>query len=325
MKNAYAPLYRRFASKNAFDRHAATKNFWYEYDEPSQLLYVNYANVADEHDETVEAFFNRVFAFAETHPVRKFVIDIRNNSGGNNYLNRPIINGLMQRPSINRAGTLFAIIGRETFSAAQNLANNLELHTHAVFVGEPTGGSPNHFGDSLPLILPNSKIPIGLSSVWWQDMDPRDQRLWIGPDIAAQLSSTDERDGLDPALVAIRAYQPEPSLFSAVRTALSEGGRAKAGEVAKAWRADALHRFVTGEQDLNVLAVSLLGSNQDQSLAIFELNAELNPDSWLAQQPGPHVCIAETPRRCDARIHARAADPTECAGNVVTMDRGSGC
>lgn len=46
-------------------------------------------------------------------------------------------------PRINWRGALFVIIGRNTFSAAQNSATLLDRHTHAVFVGEPTGSRPS--------------------------------------------------------------------------------------------------------------------------------------------------------------------------------------
>ena len=45
-------------------------------------------------------------------------------------------------------GKFVVIIGRRTFSAAQNLATRLDLKTNAVFVGEATGSKPNHYGET---------------------------------------------------------------------------------------------------------------------------------------------------------------------------------
>jgi tetratricopeptide (TPR) repeat protein len=212
------------------------------------------------------------------------VLDIRNNSGGNNYLNRPIFYGLVKRAdTIAKRGTFFAIIGRETFSAAQNLANQIDTHTEAILVGEPTGGSPNHFGDPLPMRLPNSKLQVGLSSVWWQDLDPRDFRPWIAPTIAAEPSSSDDRLGRDPALDAILAYSPEPSLTQLMRDALAKD-RSELARAFATWKSDPHHKFLTGENDLNRLGANLFGENRaDDAVAIFELNANVNPNSWLAQ------------------------------------------
>ena len=280
-----SPMYRRWASIDPFNRHGAQKNFWFEYLAERKLLYVNYSAVVDMSDETVAAFFDRVFAFADKNPVEKFVLDIRNNSGGNNYLNRPIFYGLIKRAeTVARSGAFFAVIGRETFSAAQNLANLLDEHTDAILVGEPTGGSPNHYGDSLRMELPNSKVSVGLSSVWWQDLDPRDFRLWIAPHIAAELTSGDDRTGRDPALEAIVNYAPEVALIDTVREALTKGGKAEAARALASWRSDPRHKFLNGESELNRLGARLFREKKpDDAVVIFELNASTNPDSWLAQ------------------------------------------
>ena len=286
VRNTKPAFYRRFASHDPFARHTAEKNFWFEYLPEPQLLYVNFSVVGDDKDETVAAFFDRVFAFADTHDVKKFVLDIRLNGGGNNYLNRPILYGLVKHDkTIAQRGKFFTIIGRETFSAAQNLANLLDAHTQTIFVGEPTGGAPNHFGDSLRLTLPNSKISINLSSVWWQDLDPRDQRLWIAPDVAAELSSSDDRDGTDPALDAVIHYAPSESLSDVVKKAFSEGGKAKAAAAIASWKAAPQHKFATGEGELTDLALGFFGANRDaDAVTIFELNTASNPASWRAHQ-----------------------------------------
>lgn len=80
--------------------------------------------------------------FAEANPVDKFILDMRLNSGGNNFFNLPIIHGFIRSDKINQRGRLFTIIGRQTFSAAQNCVNLMEKHTRTLFVREPTGPGP---------------------------------------------------------------------------------------------------------------------------------------------------------------------------------------
>jgi tetratricopeptide (TPR) repeat protein len=283
-KSATPAMYMRWASLDPMNRHGAQKNFWYESLADRKLLYVNYSAVQDAKDESVAAFFERVFAFADRNPVDTFVLDIRNNSGGNNYLNRPIFYGLIKRAdTIAKRGKFFLIIGRETFSAAQNLANLISEHTDAILVGEPTGGSPNHFGDPLGMVLPNSKLRVQLSSVWWQDLDPRDDRPWIPPQVAAELTSADDRIGRDPAMEAILNYKPEPPLTEIMRQALAKG-RADAEQAFAGWRNEPRHKFLTGEGELNRLGAALFGEKRaDDAVAIFEINAAANPGSWLAQ------------------------------------------
>jgi hypothetical protein len=184
--------------------------FWFEYLKDRRTLYVQYNAVQDKEDETVAHFFERVLAFVKDNDVDKFILDIRLNNGGDNTLNLPIIHGLLKCGKINRKGHLFTIIGRLTFSAAQNLTNELQKHTNTLFVGEPTGGSPNHYGEAENFTLPHSGIIIRASTLWWQDMDPRDKRPWTAPQVPAALSSEDYRLNIDPALDAIFSYPAEP-------------------------------------------------------------------------------------------------------------------
>jgi hypothetical protein len=95
------------------------------------------------------------------------------------------------------------IIGRETFSAAQNTVNLLEAYTNATFVGEPTGSRPNFVGESTYIVMPYSKLRVYCSSRYWQHVVSTDRRNWVPPQIAAELSSEDFLDNRDPCLEAI--------------------------------------------------------------------------------------------------------------------------
>jgi hypothetical protein len=182
--------------------------FWFEYLADHETLYVQYNSVRDKPEETVAAFFGRLFAFADARPVSRFVLDIRHNGGGNGYLNRPIIHGLIRRQHLDAPGRLFTIVGRATFSAAMMLTVDLEKHTHTLFVGEPTGTSPNMYGENSNMALPNSGLELSVSSEHWVYSDPRDARPWLAPDIPVGLSSEHYRARRDPALEAILRHEP---------------------------------------------------------------------------------------------------------------------
>ena len=128
---------------------------------------------------------------------------MRLNGGGNTGLVRPLIDSLIKNDRINRPGHLFVIIGRDTFSAAQNTVNLLESTTHATFVGEPTGSRPNFVGESTYFILPYSKLRVYCSSRYWQHVTSTDRRNWVAPQIAAEFSSSDFIENRDPCLAAI--------------------------------------------------------------------------------------------------------------------------
>ena len=79
--------------------------------------------------------------------VTRVIVDVRHNPGGDNHTYPPLLNLLLD-PLVNRPAYLYVIIGRQTFSAATNFVTELDVQSSAVFVGEPTGGRPNLYGDT---------------------------------------------------------------------------------------------------------------------------------------------------------------------------------
>ena len=256
-----------------------TNNFWYEFVPDSKTFYIQFNSVQNKQNETVEAFFGKAFAEAEKQEAERLVIDLRRNGGGNNYLNLPVTVGAI-KSKLNVRGKFFVIIGRETFSAAQNTVNDLEKYTNATFVGEPTGASPNHYGDARQIVLPNSQIRLQASTLWWQDKDPRDTRIWKAPDVAADLTFAAYREGRDPAMEAILNYKPTASfdaILSEARTTLDVGTFVKR---MREFRSNPSHKYIEVETRINNAGYFLLGQNRiDQAIEIFKLNVELHPGS----------------------------------------------
>jgi tetratricopeptide (TPR) repeat protein len=255
-------------------------HYWFEYLNDSRTLYVQFNAVAQKSDETIEAFFKRVMVFADTHPVDRFVLDERLNGGGNNYLLRPIIHAFIRSDTVNQPGKLFTIIGRQTFSAAMNCVNGMKLNTSTLFVGEPTGSSPNMYGDNAPVVLPNSKLTVRLSTLWWQDNDPRDKRVWQAPDLSTELSFADYRAGRDPAMDAILNYKPGPGIVELVRAAAERGDHAGARASLQTFIEDPLHRYANVESKINQLGYAFINSKKlDQAILVLKLNVEIYPES----------------------------------------------
>jgi len=177
------------------------RNFWFDYLKEDRLVYLQFNTVYDAPEETIRQFSERLSAFVEEHPVEALVIDLRNNRGGNQSLALPLLHAVL-RSGLDRGGQLFSIVGRTTFSAAMNFSLQMEKHTQTLFVGEPTGSKPNHFGDSRKVQLPNTKLTLRISSLYWQ-WSPTDERPWIAPHIEAPPSRRAELDGRDPAMEAV--------------------------------------------------------------------------------------------------------------------------
>jgi len=255
--------------------------FWFVYMTDSPTVYVQFNQVGNKENETVEAFTKRLFAFLEAEPVDRFrfVLDLRLNRGGNGALNRPLLLAIIKSGKVDRRGSLFTIIGRGTWSAAQFLVNDLEKYTNTIFVGEPTGGKVNSYGDSHKIILPNSGITVRVSTLWWQE-DERDTRQWTAPQIAADLTFEDYRNNIDPALNAILSYTPAKSLTELLMDAVSGKDPASVGARYDEWKSDPKNEYVDTEPQLNGLGYQLMARKQmDKAIAIFKLHVAAFPQS----------------------------------------------
>lgn len=184
----------------------ASTPYWFEYLPESKTVYFQFNSVRNGEQESLAAFSERLFKFINENDVEKLVVDMRWNNGGNTGLLPPLLQGLVKNEKINKRGKLFIIIGRRTYSAAQNAATYFERDTNAIFVGEPTGSSPNFVGEEDPFVLPYSKILANVSHLYWQSSYPQDQRTWIAPQIYVPPTFDSYRTNRDSALEAILSY-----------------------------------------------------------------------------------------------------------------------
>ncbi|GIH20124.1 TPR end-of-group domain-containing protein [Rugosimonospora africana] len=182
---------------------AADTPYWFEYLPAANLVYFQFNAIQERPDEPLAEFSDRLFAAVDDHHAAALAIDLRWNGGGNTFLAMPLVDRVIRHDRVNRRGALFVIIGRDTFSAAQNTATLLDRHTHALFVGEPSGSSPNFVGETAPFTLPHSGLRVNVSDLYWQTSWPLDHRTAIAPDIYAPPTFAAFRDGRDPAMEAI--------------------------------------------------------------------------------------------------------------------------
>lgn len=185
------PLYLRYVDRN----------YWLQALPDHSALYFQFNQVRDDEEESIEELAGRLRA-GLSDDVANLIVDVRHNNGGNNGLLRPLLREIVAFDS--RPGTrVFVITGRNTFSAAQNFINRVERMTDAVFVGEPSSSSPNFTGEETMLVLPWSRVMVSISSNYWQDSDPGDQRPWVSPHISIPPTASDYFAGRDAALEAI--------------------------------------------------------------------------------------------------------------------------
>jgi hypothetical protein len=182
---------------------ASRRDIWLTTLGGGRTVYVGY-NTIFTPPIKVAGIADRVTALARRQ-VERIVIDLRLNGGGDNTTYGPLLQALTD-PRVNRRGRLYVLIGRATFSAAANLAADIDRYTRATFVGEPTGGGVKIYGDSAGVLLDNTGLDARIPTRYWDfGKGPRDRRLAVAPDRTVVLKASDYFAGRDPVLAAALA------------------------------------------------------------------------------------------------------------------------
>ena len=141
----------------------------------------------------------RLTRLARSPEVRRIVVDLRFNGGGDNTTYGPLLAALDSR-RIDRRGRLYLLIGRATFSAAGNFVTEVERDTRAISVGEPTGGGVNIYAEAIGMTLPTLGWNVRIAGGYVEKGTPSDRRLTNKPDLRIELESSDFFAGRDPVL-----------------------------------------------------------------------------------------------------------------------------
>jgi tetratricopeptide (TPR) repeat protein len=259
------------------------KIYYYEYLKDQKTVYVRHSQIQDDSIQSIPEFYKEVFNFIDTNEVEKLILDVRLNGGGNNYKNKPIVTGIIANKKINQPGKFMVIIGRRTFSACQNLVNELHTYTNAIFVGEPTAENINFYGDNTPLTLPNSEMKAYLSFAWWQDKPQWENRPALDPQIATGLTFEQYRTNQDPALEAALAFKESNFIADPMNyftTLYTSGKHDQIQLEAERMIKDPAYNFFNFEVEFNQVGYKFIEDKLfEEALFIFKMNTELFPES----------------------------------------------
>lgn len=182
--------------------------YWFRWLPESGTLYVQLNQSSDaEEGPSIADLAREVFRVADRERPARLVFDLRNNTGGNFHRNRPLIEGVSERPWLERPGRVFAITGPTTFSAGMMMALELRRDTQALLVGRPSRGRPNGSYNVETFRLPVSGIIVSYSDRFhepWPELGAADR---LPVDIPVAHMWSDFRDGRDPAMEAILAFR----------------------------------------------------------------------------------------------------------------------
>jgi hypothetical protein len=282
--------------------------YWSEYQPQDKTLYVAYRAVINMDHPTNQQFWSGVFGQVDSLRPARVILDLRENSGGNSFYNTQVVRGIVARPAIDQRDRLFVVTGPRTFSAAMNLALDLEKWTNATFVGEPTGNATVFFGDHTQVRLPASGITVNVSTLPWYPDDPRDRRNFIAPRMYAPMTSSDYKTGTDPVMRVIAAAGASPDPVAEIEAALARDDSAAAMAIIARTRDAVVNRFNSPEAQINSLGYRLLDSDRKKAIAVFTLNTRAFPTSANAWDSLGEALLADGQREAGVVAYRKALE-----------------
>ena len=174
--------------------------FWYESILENQAIYIKFNSVQDKNDQSLKDFTLEIQNQIDQKKPQFLVLDLRHNSGGNGAIRNHMLKLLVKFEANKPEGKIFVLMGRGTYSAAQNLLTEISTQTNAILVGEPSSSKPSFVGEAGWFQLPNSGLIGIVASQYHKSSEAEDFRKWIAPHIPINLYSKDYFSGNDKAL-----------------------------------------------------------------------------------------------------------------------------
>lgn len=177
------------------------KNYWYEYMKEDGAMYFHFKKVSNQDGgPSLSKFTTELFNAIDKEQPKLFIIDLRNNTGGNYHLSEKLIKEIKSRAWLNQQGKVWAITGKTTFSAALTTCIFLKRETNTTLIGEPGRGNPNSSDNIEYMYLPHSKLKVEYTTKikkHWPELGNTDH---IPVDVSIQTSFEQYIKGNDPIL-----------------------------------------------------------------------------------------------------------------------------
>ena len=174
-----------------------------EYDEDLSMAVftLNEMPYTDAYLSFVDDFLNEV----RRRGIENLVLDLRNDAGGNSKCGEPFTAFLKR----DFEGSAYALISNKTFSSGVLFTLDLRA-SNAVLVGEPTGGSPNSYGEVRNYTMPNSHLLYRVTQKYFSSGGDGNMNT-VAPQVPV-----DEQQALDKVKEMIRestaAAEADPSI-----------------------------------------------------------------------------------------------------------------
>lgn len=166
-------------------------------------LMISYHSCQEDPNLPMATFIEQVQAELMEGAYDKVLVDLRYNGGGNSSIFEPMIEMLGEMKK-EQGFSLYTMIGNSTFSSALMNAVQIKTRASAILVGQPTGGSVNHYGEIVNVDLPNAEVTVTYSTKFF-NMMPAYGIDSLMPDVEIPTTFDDFMQGVDPEIEYILA------------------------------------------------------------------------------------------------------------------------
>ncbi len=140
------------------------ENYAYKHIPEQNAIYFEYNACADDPAKPFSSFNEGMFKVIEDRDVKRIIVDLRSNSGGNSEILNPFTDRLKEYAQKNPDLKVFVLIGRNTFSSGMfAILRILQAVPEAIYVGEPTGGALASYGEVKTFTLPSLRLTVRYS------------------------------------------------------------------------------------------------------------------------------------------------------------------
>lgn len=172
------------------------RDLWFTSISGKKALYINFESYPI--FEEMQVFGEQLVTYIQENQIKKVIIDMRKNGGGDLYVGTVLAYALNLADSIDWKNGVFVLTSHKTFSAATSNAALFKQLLNAKVIGQPTGSNPNGYQDMDSFILPNSKLVITYSKRLFRLSNQVNTALQ--PDIIVNQKKSDLVNNIDTVL-----------------------------------------------------------------------------------------------------------------------------
>lgn len=179
--------------------YISNKNYYHAYDKKNKIFYFKYKSCNSKND--INKYFDKLVDDFNKTDSKKFIIDLRDNTGGNPKLIHYLINKLSSDSKFknisSKSNTVFIFTNSSTFSAGVFAAADFKKSfVNAKIVGTDTGGCKSVFSNPKTKHLEQCDLYISYATDKYSE-DYKFSREPLKPDLVCGLSLKDALSNID--------------------------------------------------------------------------------------------------------------------------------